>query len=247
MSDPPPPPGSTFPGTVALVTGGAGGVGQAIVSALVDRGARVAALDRVDAPAATLSVRVDAADPGDVRRAVAQVTTELGVVRHLVCATGVVSEHEVVDLVDAEWDRVVSASLTATFVVCREVVPGMRRAGTGTIVAFSSGYATRGYRAGAHYAAAKAGVEAFVKSLALEVAADGVRVNAIAPGPVLTPLLSQVTADVEAFRRDRERWIPLGRVAEPGDMTGPTLFLLGPDSGYVTGQVLHVNGGMLMP
>lgn len=113
-------------------------------------------------------------------------------------------------------------------------------------MAFSSGHATSGYRLGGPYAAAKAGVEALVKSLALEAARDGVRVNAVAPGPVFTPFLGHIE-DREAWRRDRELRLPLGHIAGPSDLVGPVLFLLGPGSGYVTGRVLHVNGGLSMP
>jgi NAD(P)-dependent dehydrogenase (short-subunit alcohol dehydrogenase family) len=89
-------------------------------------------------------------------------------------------------------------------------------------------------------------VDGFVKSLALEVADRGVRVNAVAPGPIDTPMLGGILAD-EAARRQRVAAIPLGRIGTPADVVGPVLFLLGPGSDYVTGQVLHVNGGMLMP
>lgn len=122
----------------------------------------------------------------------------------------------------------------------------MQARGSGSVVAFSSGYATMGYRHGGHYAAAKAGVEALVKSVALEAGRDGVRVNALAPGPVFTDFLGHIP-DPTAWRTDREARIPLGRIAEPADMVGPVLFLLGPASRYITGQVLHVNGGLLMP
>lgn len=231
---------------VGLVTGGAGGIGSAVVSALEERGVRVASLDQHPSEVASLALVADVADERAVAAAVAHVEDELGPIDHLVCAAGVVSEHELSALALDEWRRVVDTSLTGTFLATRAVAPRMAERGHGSIVAFSSGYGTMGYRHGGHYAAAKAGIEAFIKSVAQEYGHAGVRANAVAPGPVLTPFLGHI-ADQETWRRDREARIPLGRVAEPRDIVGPVLFLLGEDSGYVTGQVLHVNGGLLMP
>lgn len=231
---------------VGLVTGGAGGIGSAIASALEARGVRVATLDRHPNEAASLTLIADIADEETLDAAVARVEDELGPIDHLVCAAGVVSEHELSRLQLDEWRRVVDTSLTGTFMTVRAVAPRMAERGQGSIVAFSSGYGTMGYRHGGHYAAAKAGIEAFIKSVAQEFGPAGVRANAVAPGPVLTPFIGHI-ADHSSWRRDREARIPLGRVAEPRDVVGPVLFLLGEDSGYVTGQVLHVNGGLLMP
>jgi NAD(P)-dependent dehydrogenase (short-subunit alcohol dehydrogenase family) len=110
----------------------------------------------------------------------------------------------------------------------------------GTIVAFSSGYASTGYRNGANYAAAKAGVEALMKSVALEGGAYGIRANSVAPGPIDTPMLKPERA---AFIGPR---IPLGRVGMPADVVGVVRFLIGDDSAYITGHVIHVNGGLVM-
>lgn len=233
-------------GAVALITGGAGGIGQALSGALVDRGALVASVDRRPADRASLALVADVTDPAALDDAVEAVEAGLGPVDLLVTAAGVVSEHPLAELEPDEWRRVVDVSLLGTYLVLRRVLPGMRERRGGAVVAFSTGYATSGYRHGGHYAAAKAGVEAFVKSVALEAGRDGVRVNAVAPGPVLTDFVGHIE-DPEAWRRDREARIPLGRIAEPADLVGPVLFLLGPESGYVTGQVLHVNGGLLMP
>lgn len=196
--------------------------------------------------AADLSVICDVTDPAAVDRAVAGVVQELGAPQLLVCAAGVVSEAELIELPVQEWQRVLDVCLTGSFLLLQAVLPHLVKAGSGAVVALSSGWATKGYPRGSHYAAAKAGVEALVKSAALEVAAAGVRVNAVAPGPVLTPFLGFLD-DMESWRRQREASIPLGRLAEPYDVVGPVLFLLGEESRYVTGQVLHVNGGLLMP
>ncbi|MGW7824092.1 SDR family NAD(P)-dependent oxidoreductase [Streptomyces puniciscabiei] len=239
-----------FARSAAIVTGGAGGIGACVVAALAARGAAVAAVDLKEPAAesgAALSIRADLTEPEAVRSAVGEATERLGPIGMLVCATGVVSEYALACLEPGEWHRIVDASLTAAFLVTRAVVPAMAQRGEGRVVAFSSGWATKGYPKGAHYAAAKAGIEALVKSLALETAADGVRVNAIAPGPVDTGFVDDLAPDRATWRRERAALVPLGRVAEPADLVGPTLFLLGPDSDFVTGQVLHVNGGMLLP
>jgi NAD(P)-dependent dehydrogenase (short-subunit alcohol dehydrogenase family) len=117
----------------------------------------------------------------------------------------------------------------------------MISAARGSIVAFSSGYASSGYRNGANYAAAKAGVEALMKSVALENAQYGIRANSVAPGPVDTPML---TPERAAFIGPR---IPLGRVGTPADIVGIVRFLIGDESAYITGQTIQVNGGLLMP
>jgi NAD(P)-dependent dehydrogenase (short-subunit alcohol dehydrogenase family) len=236
-----------FSGRIALVSGGQGGIGSAVVRSLQAEGARVAVLDRTGpAGPADLSLACDVTDPQSVSHAVEEVAAQLGAPDLLVCAAGVVSEHDMADMPAAEWHRVVDASLTGCFLLVRAALPHLCRSDAGAVVALSSGWATKGYPRGAHYAAAKAGVEALVKSVALEVAARGVRVNAVAPGPVLTPFLDYVE-DMESWRAQRESAIPLGRVAEPDDVVGPVLFLLSEESRYVTGQVLHVNGGLLMP
>lgn len=231
---------------IAIVTGGAGGIGQAVVTALRAGGVRVGVIDRSDPAEADAAAVADITDHEQVAAAVAALTEELGPPTMLVCAAGVVSEHPLDELDPAAWQRVVDVSLTGTYLAVHLVVPGMQARGRGSVVAVSSGYATSGYRLGGHYAAAKAGIEALTKSVAQEVGPAGVRVNAVAPGPVLTPFVDHIE-DQDAWRRDREARIPLRRMAVAEDIVGPITFLLGPDARYITGQVLHVNGGLLMP
>lgn len=233
-----------FDGAVAVVTGAAGGIGRAIVTALGERGARTAALDLSTPTIGDLRLECDVTDEAAVSKAVDQTVRGLGPIGLLVCAAGVVSESPVAELSVDEWHRVIDISLLGSFLMARAVLPSMRGLGSGHIVAFSSGYATKGYARGAHYAAAKAGVEGFVKSLALEVAEDAITVNAVAPGPVATKMLDHLEP---ARRSALETAIPLGRIAETQDVVPAVLFLLSDAAGYVTGQVLHVNGGSLMP
>jgi len=228
-----------------LITGGAGGIATAISAALLARGDRVVAMDRVKPAVATAWEEVDVTDEAGVGAAIAHARSVYGEIDGLVCAAGVVSEAPLAEMTLAEWRRVVDISLTGTFLTMRAVLPGMQTAKRGKIVAYSSGYGRKGYKFGAHYAAAKSGIEALVKSTAMEVAPLGITVNAVAPGPVETPFLDQV---VDPGRYERTaQMIPMGRIGVAADVVGATLFFLDAGSDYVTGQVLHVNGGFLMP
>jgi NAD(P)-dependent dehydrogenase (short-subunit alcohol dehydrogenase family) len=228
-----------------VITGGAGGIASAIGAELLARGDRVVVFDRSEPRVADAWENVDVTDEAGLAAAVARVHATHGAIAGLVCAAGVVSEAPLAELTLTEWRRVVDVSLTGTFLTLRAVLPGMLAAGHGKVVAFSSGYGRKGYKHGAHYAAAKSGIEALVKSAALEAAPRHVTVNAIAPGPIETPMLGQID-DPERFER-MAAMIPMGRLGVPADVVGAALFLLDAGSDYVTGQVLHVNGGFFMP
>lgn len=229
----------------AIVSGGAGGIGSAVVERLQADGVRVGVLDLRTSEGADASVQVDITNVDSVRAGVALLREELGGIDRVVCAAGIVSE-ATIDALDAdEFRAVIDASLMGTYLLCQASVPMLREGEEGSIVALSSGYARSGYRFGGHYAAAKAGIEGFVKSLAREVAVDGIRVNAVAPGPVWTGMLDHIE-DQASWMAEREAAIPLGRIGRPDDIAAPVCFLLGNDARYVTGQVLQVNGGLLM-
>ncbi|MBS1885595.1 MAG: SDR family oxidoreductase [Actinobacteria bacterium] len=231
-----------LPDAAALVTGGAGDLGRPIVAALRGTGLAVGVLDLEPADGPH-SLACDVTDPDAVEAAVAALGEELGGFGSVVCAAGIQSEHELADLSPAEFHRVLDASLTGAFLTAKAVVP--RMVSGGSIVVLSSGLGFRGMARGAHYAAAKAGLVGLAKSLALELGPLGIRANAVAPGPIRSRMVDGMDpAGIAARGGDA---IPLGRLGEPEDVVGPVLFLLSSAAAFVTGAVLHVNGGMLMP
>ena len=230
-----------LPEGAAVVTGGAGDLGRAIVAGLRERDVPVASLDLVDNADASLSLACDITDPDAVSAAAARVGDALGEVSMLVCGAVIVSTVALADLEPQEWHRVLDVSLTGAYLACRAFVPPMPEGGA--VVAISSGLGTRGMPRGGHYAAAKAGMEALMKSVALEYARAGVRANALALGPFRTKMLDDHPGvDFD----ERARLVPLGRLGDPEDVVGPALFLLGDHSRYVTGSVLHLSGGFTM-
>jgi NAD(P)-dependent dehydrogenase (short-subunit alcohol dehydrogenase family) len=230
-----------LPEGAAVVTGGAGDLGRAIVAGLRERDVPVACLDLVDNADASLSLACDITDADAVSAAAARVGDALGEVSMLVCGAGIVSTVALADLEPQEWHRILDVSLTGAYLACRAFVPQMPA--DGAVVAISSGLGTRGMPRGGHYAAAKAGMEALMKSVALEYARAGVRANALALGPFRTKMLDDHPGvDFD----ERARLVPLGRLGDPEDVVGPALFLLGDHSRYVTGSVLHLSGGFTM-
>jgi NAD(P)-dependent dehydrogenase (short-subunit alcohol dehydrogenase family) len=247
-------------GKSALITGAGSGIGQAVALELARQGVNVAVAD-VDGAAAeataerareagakTVPVGMDVSRSAEVKRGVAAAEAALGPLAYLVNVAGIFEERPAIEISDEQWTRMLAVHLDGTFYCCRAVVPGMSARGIGAIVNISSLHALRGQPNAAHYSAAKAGIIGFTKTLAREVAARGVRVNAVAPGPIDTPLWRAGAAGpaLEARRRDRARVIPLGRLGEPAEVADVVLFLLSPASRYTTGQVLSVNGGELM-
>jgi NAD(P)-dependent dehydrogenase (short-subunit alcohol dehydrogenase family) len=227
----------------ALVTGGSSGIGAAIIEEFLRRGVRVQSLSRSGkAPEGAVGIACDIADPASMAAAFAEIRERFPEgLAHVVCSTGVVSEHPIEELEPEEWRRVVDASLTGAYLTLHHAVPLMRLRGGGSVVAMSSGWARRGYPRGAHYAAAKGGIESLVRSLALELAPDRIRVNAVSPGPVTTPMLDDLP-DFDAA--EREARIPLGRLGTVDDIVASTFFLLGDGADHITGQVLQVSGGL---
>ncbi|HEY2206126.1 MAG TPA: SDR family oxidoreductase [Pseudonocardia sp.] len=235
-------------GRGALVVGGTSGIGRAIAAAYVEQGAAVVVADR-DAgdpvPGVSGTVRVDVTDEDSVARAVAAATELASRVDILVNSAGILTESPLVEMDLATWSETVAVDLTGVFLCCRAVLPAMLERGWGRIINLASQLGIKGGHGLAHYAAAKAGVIGLTKSLALEVSARGVLVNAIAPGPIDTPMVAGITED---WKRAKRAELPLGRFGVPEEVA-PTAVLLASDPGgnlYV-GQTLGPNSGDVMP
>lgn len=247
-------------GSRIAVLGARGGIGRALVDTLAGDGCQVAALDL---PASlqghpvddgVLAVPCDAHDDASLARAADRLGAVWGALDGLVNLCGFAAAKVPVAETDhADWDEVVSGNLRAAFSISRATKPLLDDGRSPSVVHISSGIAVLGTPGYGPYGAAKAGVIALTKTLAQEWA-PGIRVNAVAPSAVDTAFLRGGTGrgrekgpaerlDIDAYVQR----VPLGRIAGPADIVGPILFLLGPASAYLTGQTLHVNGGLSMP
>ena len=245
----------SFEGKAAIVTGGGSGIGRAICQRLARDGARVAAAD-VNGDAAQsvageiggLGVQVDVASEAAVTAMVEQAVARFGRLDFLVNCAGNAAFAPVAELSLADWQAVLDVHLTGAFLCSRAAIDHLL-ASKGRIVSISSNYGFKGRAGGANYSAAKAGIVALTKVLAHELAPD-VTVNAVAPGPTDTPRWRRSMEDggagFEAKRAQRVKDIPLGRLGEPDDIAGAVAFLLGDDAKWITGSVVHVNGGEFM-
>jgi NAD(P)-dependent dehydrogenase (short-subunit alcohol dehydrogenase family) len=229
-------------GDVVAVTGSSGGIGEAVCRRLLGEGAIVYALDRVSSPAGE-SVIVDVTDPGQVARAAATIEERSGRIDGLVAAAGVVEDDIAAEDMSLEqWDRTMGVNLRGLFITNREFGRRMLARGSGSIVNISSmsgNHVVNVPQKQCAYNASKAGVTALTKSLASEWADRGVRVNAIAPGYVATPLL-------ERKKHQFEQWLqatPQHRMAEPAEIAATVAFLLSDEAGYFCGSELVVDGG----
>jgi NAD(P)-dependent dehydrogenase (short-subunit alcohol dehydrogenase family) len=247
-----------FQGRVAIVTGAARGIGAVTAEAFAREGAHVALVDldgagaeatakRLrDGGADALAFRADAAAAADVRAMVDAVLARWQRVDVLVNnAGGFAAIRATEDIPDAEWEMVLRSNLTSAFVCSRAVLPAMKRQRAGRIVNVSSVVARSGaVRTTAHYTAAKAGVIGFTRHLAAEVAADGITVNAVAPGTTATERVIALRTAEETARLAAT--IPTRRLGEPQDIADAILFLASDAAKWVTGVVLDVNGGQVM-
>ena len=244
---------------VALVTGGAGGIGRATCQAFIDEGYRVSLTDVDEEGAATAAAEIDPSGDvaiglkGDVSSTesvdsmVAETLERLGRLDALVNVAGVVGPGPSEELSDTEWDRLISIHLGGAFRCSRAAFPALAESGAGSIVSISSIAGRTGFSNRVSYCAAKAGIEGLTRALAVEWAKRGVRVNAVAPGHVRTPMLDyslkigSVTEEIVQARTDR---IPMGRYAQPEEIAAAVLFLSSPAASYITGEVLCVDGAI---
>jgi 3-oxoacyl-[acyl-carrier protein] reductase len=240
-------------GQVALVTGGSRGIGRAIAEELAAAGARVAVaardLTRAEEAAAALpgeghrAYRVDVADPAAVDALVAAVEQDFERLDILVNNAGVTRDNVLFRLKNEDWDLVVDTNLRGAFAAIRAAARGMVRRRYGRIVNISSVVGLVGNRGQANYAAAKAGLLGLTKAVAKELASRNVLVNAVAPGYIETDMTAALS---EEARQALLSQIALGRLGTPRDVAAAVRFLVGPGAAYITGQVLVVDGGMVL-
>ncbi len=189
-----------------------------------------------------VAMAVDVADPDQVQSMVDRAREVFGGVDVLMCAAGVLDFGSVVDTDPAKWNRVIGVNLTGTYLCARAAIPAMAERGGGSIICMSSSTGNHDAAPGtAAYVASKGGVTLLTKAMALDHAKEGVRVNAIAPGPTETPMLQKVMSP-EELRRFGEA-MPIGRTARPEELAAAALFLASDDASYVTGAVVPVDGG----
>jgi 2-hydroxycyclohexanecarboxyl-CoA dehydrogenase len=247
------------PARVALVTGAARGIGEAISAALAAVGYAVAIADIDDAGAKstaarlaedtgsqTLGVCIDVADSASVHEAVQRIERELGPIEVLVNNAGVDVIQPFVDSTEETWQRLVQINLLGTVRCTRAVLDGMRERGRGRIISLGSDAGRVGSSGEAVYSATKGGVIAFTKALAREVARDSITVNCVCPGPTDTALLDQVAEASQKLYDGLARAIPLRRIGQPTDIAPAVAFLASEGAGFITGQTLSVSGGLTM-
>jgi 3-oxoacyl-[acyl-carrier protein] reductase len=240
-------------GQVALVTGGSRGIGLAVATELASAGARIAVVARDGARAQAAAAGLpgeghrgygaDVADSGAVNALVKRVEEEMGSLDVLVNNAGVTRDNVLMRIKDEDWNAVVDTNLRGAFNTIRAASRGMMKRRAGRVINISSVVGITGNKGQANYAASKAGLIGLTKSVAKELASRGVLVNAVAPGYIETDMTSDLP---EAAREALSSQIALGRLGRPEDIAPVVRFLAGPGAAYMTGQVLVVDGGMVM-
>jgi len=239
-------------GKTALITGASGGIGGAIASALHQRGAEVilhgTRKERLTSLQAALKERAhivsaDLSDRSAVSRLAEEAQNITGTVDIIVNNAGITRDNLFMRLKDEEWDDVLAVNMTAAMILCRHLIRGMMKARWGRIISVSSIVGVTGNPGQTNYAASKAGMIGFSKSLAAEVASRGITVNVIAPGFIETPMTDVLSAEQKASLLGN---VPAGRLGQSEEIAAAAVYLASQEAGYVTGATLHVNGGMAM-
>jgi NAD(P)-dependent dehydrogenase (short-subunit alcohol dehydrogenase family) len=241
---------------VAIVTGAGRGIGLGITLALAREGARVAACDiRADLLDEALAeieavggearaFQMDVTQQAQIQHVVDQTLARWGTIDILVNNAGIYEVLPFEEIGEAQWDRLLAVNLKGAFFCCQAVVPAMKRQGSGRIISIaSSAGKTGGTLAGAHYSVSKAGVICLAKQLARELGPHGITVNAVAPGRIDTPMIHTVSDEENAAFARRT---PLGRLGTPQDVAGAVVFLASDEASFITGEILDVNGGLLI-
>jgi len=256
-----------FMGQVAIVTGGAKGIGGACADRFAQEGARVALLDVLDVEnqkhAAELrdqgyeavALHCNVADPENVKAAVNKVLELWGRIDVLVAAAGIYSGSSLPDVSFQQWQRLIDINLTGVFLCNQAVAPTMMKQRSGSIINVSSMAGKTSWSCSAEYSSSKSGVIGLTRAVAMDMAAYSVTVNAICPGNTLTDMVTKDVAPAVGGRDGipPDEWVkmranecPLKRIAEPWEMGGVAAFLASEDAGYITGQAIEVDGGMIM-
>ncbi len=241
---------------IAIVTGAGQGIGRAIALGLAREGARVVIADVNEESARTvkdeieagggraLVMRTDVSNEISVQTMAKKSVEEFGKIDILVNNAGIFPTSSVEEMSEEDWDRVIGTNLVGAFLCAKAVVPKFLEQGSGRIISLTSGRAFQGAKHGAHYAASKAGIIGFSKSLALELAPHGITVNVICPGITDTAQPRGHQTEEEMYAQGQR--IPLGRIGQPEDLVGPAIFLASGAAAFVTGQTILVNGGSIM-
>jgi 3-oxoacyl-[acyl-carrier protein] reductase len=242
-------------GKVALVTGAAQGIGKAVALLLARNGADMVVsdinLEKAEETAKevqplgrkALAIKVDVAKLGDVEKMVEAILAQFGKVDILVNNAGIARDKLILRMTEEDWDAVLNINLKGTFNCTKAVVRHMSKQKSGKIVNIASVVGEMGNAGQGNYAASKAGVIGFTKTIAREFAQRGINVNAIAPGYIETPMTDALP---EKAKEELKRLIPMDRLGKPEDVAEAVLFLVSEASSYITGQVLNVNGGIYM-
>jgi 3-oxoacyl-[acyl-carrier protein] reductase len=247
--------GKTLEGQVALVTGATRGIGRAIAQVLARNGAKVVGTATSDHGAANIAadlrevgnggigIRLDVSDAAAVEAALAHCETHVGTITILVNNAGITRDNLLLRMKDEEWDSIMATNLKPAYRLAKGVLRGMMKARHGRIIQIGSVVGSSGNAGQANYAAAKAALVGFTKSLAQEVGSRNITVNCVAPGFIDTDMTKALG---EAHREKLLERIPLGRLGAPEDIAHAVAFLASPHASYITGVTLHVNGGMYM-
>ena len=241
-------------GEIALVTGASRGIGAAIADELAALGATVIGTATSDAGAQAIGERLapsgghgrmlNVTDGASVEALIDAIAKEFGAVSILVNNAGITRDNLLMRMKDEDWQAVLDTNLTSVFRSSKAVMRGMMKARKGRIINIASVIGVTGNAGQANYAAAKAGIIAFSKSLAKEIGSRGITVNVVAPGFIATDMTRDLPEDAKQALVGQ---IALGRLGEPADIARAVAFLAGPAAAYITGETLHVNGGMYMP